>query len=178
MGNANIRTRRSRRNQNNKKAKNYVPPNEELTRLQIRADLRLMMSKSKRLDEHGASTTNYQAISTSDAYLDGDSHDNNDDNEEDDETFDHVQFVKRKRKKKRSKKRHFDQSPSPNDTFRISANGHSHQQAMNGIPPLKKQKVLDNTTNNGSADVIKCGKCQKLFTLEVDLLLHKTNEHC
>merc|ERR1712154_392541 len=100
-----------------------------------------------------------------------------------------IQFIemhskRKKKKKKKKRKRHYDYqqngvkypSSSPNSAFRISASNNilNNQAAMNGNEPLrKKQKVISN-----SNEAIKCGKCNKLFTLEVDLLLHKTNEHC
>ena len=51
------------------------------------------------------------------------------------------------------------------------------------IPDYLKKIVFqyfnDLSDNDGSLDdKIKCSKCNKAFTLEVDLLLHKTNDIC
>merc|ERR1712228_282346 len=82
----------------------------------------------------------------------------------------------KKRKKKKRKHRHYNDYEQ-NRAFSISDNNNilNGHQSMNGDQPphRKKQKIMNN-----NSEVIKCRKCNKIFTLEVDLLLHKTNDHC
>jgi len=210
--NSNIR--RSRRNQNHKKAKKYCAPSEELTRLQIREDIRKMRNPKMHeikliVQKLGAGFESYidhkvysfdagTTAAATDVYLDDAGEDDDDDDDGNEDNFDDIEFIemhsKHKKKKKKKRKRHYDYqqngvnavkypSSSPNSAFRISASNNilNDHQAMNGNEPLrKKQKVVNNNNNHNhnSTEAIKCGKCNKLFTLEVDLLLHKTNEHC
>ena len=197
----NTNIRRSRRNQNHKKAKKYVAPPEELTRLQIREDFRKMRNPKMHeikmilktlgigfedyIDHKAYSfdpSTNYQQEEEEedDVYMDHDDDDVDEDDDEDaqmNEELDDIQFIgmqsKHKKKKKKKRKRNhyeYEQHEVPqNSAFII--NGH---QTMNGEEPhRKKQKIINN-----NSEAIKCRKCNKIFTLEVDLLLHKTNDHC
>merc|ERR1712244_125183 len=107
---------------------------------------------------------------------------------------DDVQFISqpptKHRKKKKKKHRdydyhghHINASPS-NSVFSISsdpANINNNKRTVINIdhhiqPQKKKQKL--SVTNNGSQEAIKCDQCNKIFTLEVDLLLHRTNDKC
>merc|ERR1712228_420984 len=199
--NNNTNIRRSRRNQNHKKAKKYCAPPEELTRLEIREDIRKMRNpkmheikiilKTLGIDfvnyiDHSAysfdASSNYQQQDEEeeDVYLDDD-----DDIDEEDEDFnqehDDIQFIgmhskHKKKKKKKRKHRHYNDYEQ-NRAFSISDNNNilNGHQSMNGDQPphRKKQKIMNN-----NSEAIKCRKCNKIFTLEVDLLLHKTNDHC
>merc|ERR1712130_519473 len=199
----NTQIRRSRRNQNHKKAKKYCAPSDELTRLEIREDIRKMRKpkmheikiilKTLGIDfinyiDHSAysfdASSNYQQQDEEDedVYLDDDNNDNDDEEDEDiNEEHDDIQFIgmhskHKKKKKKKRKHRNYDYEQNNNQNFSISDNNNilNGHQAMNGDEPhRKKQKIINN-----NPDAIKCGKCNKIFTLEVDLLLHKTNDHC
>merc|ERR1712228_271795 len=91
-------------------------------------------------------------------------------------TFNLLECTQSKKKKKKRKHRHYNDYEQ-NRAFSISDNNNilNGHQSMNGDQPphRKKQKIMNN-----NSEAIKCRKCNKIFTLEVDLLLHKTNDHC
>merc|ERR1712087_1081841 len=163
------------------------------TRLQIREDIRKMRNPKMHeikmiLKTLGIGFEKYinhkayyhQPQQQEDVYLDDvDDDDGVGEEEEEEEEEDmnnevpnDIQFIqmhskRKKKKKKKRKRRHyeFDQNGSSTQT--------SASFIMNREEPHRKKIKMNN-----NSDAIKCRKCNRIFTLEVDLLLHKTNDHC
>ena len=200
-----IRTRA--RSQIEKKAKKYSAPSEELTRLQIREDIRKM--RHPETDEikdilkligfqQYINHKTYKSINDDNYYYvnsnnnirnhnNDHDNDNDNDNDDDDDDDDDVQFIGiNTTKPKKKKKKKLDHLSPSNSVFSISSeNNNKNDKDIdindNDEPPQKKQKLNNNNNNNNNKNeesIIKCGKCNKIFTLEVDLLLHKTNDKC
>jgi len=165
---SNVRRRAQlrREQQNVKRARKYVPPSQELSRLQIREDIRRMRSPSKHRNDKG--------------YVHGDA-------EEDEGRDTHRKEKRRRRDDSASPAPTAPSAPSAQSLLTLSALSGDPKPVtgergneLSMEPQRKRQRV--NGVGVGvavSAEPIKCTQCNKIFTLEVDLLLHKTNvAHC
>eukprot|EP01083_Nonionella_stella_P075093 203926_1 len=134
-----------------KKARKHCVPSDELTRIQIREDIRKM--RNPKMDEIKMvlKAIGLKHFVNHKAYVDLYGNEN-------EKAINVVQKTKKKRKQ-----RNYD-SDYEDETY--CKNGYQQPQ-----PHKKKHKMNDR-------EPIKCNKCGKIFTLEVDLLLHRTNDKC
>lgn len=187
------RNRQRKEHANSKRAKKYTSPSEELTRLQIREDIRKMRDPLPHIKEI-LKLIGFDEFLNHEKYLPDSNlmHRPKYSVYRDDDTGidDDVQFIgintkeKRKRKRKRKHRHHGDYhlsrtddvSPSPNSVFSVLSNEQNGdaQNVINidfddGAEPQRKRTKQ----SEGADEILKCPKCHKIFTLEVDLLIHK-----
>jgi len=184
-----------------KRAKKYNTPSEELTRLQIREDIRKMRNPQM---DHIADILNmigFSAFIDHERYLPGSNLMNRPKHSvyREDEAEDDVQFIGVKHKKKRKRKRKHrhrsdhHHSSKPEDVYpsNIAFSEHSNERngesrSLNvinidgfddGTEPRRKR--LKPAESEGASEVLMCPHpgCYKVFALEVDLLIHKVNDN-
>eukprot|EP01083_Nonionella_stella_P063002 163781_1 len=181
--------------QNSKRAKKYTAPTDELTRVQIREDIRKMRNPNMHQIKSTLKAIGLKEFMNHGAYIEL-----YDSGSEKQQNANEVQFIA-KRKRKKRKHRNYEsydyaydygeyyhnsnnlnngyqlqQNNNNNSVFSISSETNiNHEQAQPLQPqpqPLKKKQKMNNH------EPIKCNQCNKIFTLEVDLLLHRTNDKC
>jgi len=160
-----------------KRAKKYCAPSEELTRLQIREDIRKMRNPKiedmeqilkvigfdefvnhESFEKYALNRSKFGAYHNGEAAADED-----------------VQFIgvskankkKRKRKRRGLARNNADYALSKHDEV-------SPADSANGAEPQRKRLKA----GGEATEVLQCPQCHKIFTLEVDLLIHKVNDHC
>jgi len=197
------RVRQRKEHAHFKRAKKYNTPPEELTRLQIREDIRKMRNPQM---EHMAEILDligFSAFINHERYLPDSNLMNRPKHSvyrEDDVVIDaDVQFIgldnkhkkKRKRKRKHRHRSDHDHHPKAEDMYSsniafselpYARNGEPRSQnAINidrfddGSEPRRKRLKPDANTSEG----LRCPHpgCYKVFELEVDLLIHKVNDN-
>jgi len=191
-----MRNRQRKEHANFKRAKKYVSPSEELTRLQIREDIRKMRNPKMENIEEILKMIGFTQFVNHEKYLPESNLMNrprpNQYREEDNVIDDDVQFVgitkhKKKRKRKRKHRHHADYhlakpdevSPSNSVLSMVSneQNGESLPRNVINIGDFDDGAEPQRKKAKPSGDeVLKCHRCNKVFTLEVDLLIHKVND--
>jgi len=188
-----MRNRQRRDHANSKRAKKYSNPPDELTRLQIREDIRKIrtpqMSDMTEIlsfcglaqyasHEKYLADSNLMNMPTQSLYREAD------DDEEDGQFIGARAKHKRKRKRKRTAEPalpklestpHHSQANQPVFSISNGSNGGPHSMHMGfadvAEPQRKRMKASEDSIN-----LRKCPNCYKEFPLEIDLLMHKIHD--